>query len=100
MSTLAELGLLAAVVAAGAFFFLPGFHYAYADKDPGVYVAHGFAIAREGDVYIDDPVFERGLTTDLYRAGRFPGIWLDAGPSEPGDVAVLPPVLVAARNCR
>jgi hypothetical protein len=72
-----ELGLLAAVVAAGAFFFLPGFHYAYDDKDPGVYVAHGFAIAREGDVYIDDPVLERGLTPAFDQAGRFPGIWLD-----------------------
>jgi hypothetical protein len=73
-----ELGLLAAVAIAGAFFFLPGFHYAYADKDPGVYVAHGFAIAREGDVYIDDPVLERGLTPDYDSAGRFPGIWPDA----------------------
>jgi hypothetical protein len=73
-----ELGLLAAVVAAGAFFFLPGFHYAYDDKDPGVYVAHGFAIAREGDVYIDDPVLERGLSPAFDQGGRFPGIWLDA----------------------
>ena len=73
-----ELGLIAAVIAAGAFFFLPGFHYAYDDKDPGVYVAHGFAIAREGDVYIDDPVLERGLSPAFDQAGRFPGIWLDA----------------------
>ncbi|MGH2393190.1 MAG: hypothetical protein ACRDGH_06785, partial [Candidatus Limnocylindria bacterium] len=72
-----ELALLAAVIAAGAFFFLPGFHYAYGDKDPGIYVAHGFAIAREGHVYIDDPVFERGLTPALDRGGRFPGIWPD-----------------------
>jgi hypothetical protein len=81
---LAELGLLAAVVAAGAFFFLPGFHYAYADKDPGVYVAHGFAIAREGDVYIDDPVLERGLNTDLFRGSRFQGIWIE--PDHPNQV--------------
>ena len=73
-----ELGLLAAVALAGAFFFLPGFHYAYGDKDPGVYVAHGFAIARDGDVYIDDPVLERGLIPDFDQAGRFPGIWTDA----------------------
>ena len=51
--------VIAAIVVAGAFFFLPGFHYAYADKDPGVYVAHGFAIAREGDVEIDDLVVQR-----------------------------------------
>ena len=73
-----ELALLAAVIAAGAFFFLPGFHYAYGDKDPGIYVAHGFAIAREGDVYIDDPVVERGLTTGLEQGQRFPGIWADS----------------------
>ena len=73
-----ELALLAAVIAAGAFFFLPGFHYAYADKDPGVYVAHGFAIARQGDVYVDDPVLERGLIPDVEEESRFPGIWLDA----------------------
>jgi hypothetical protein len=73
-----ELALLAAVIAVGAFFFLPGFHYAYGDKDPGIYVAHGFAIAREGDVDIDDPVTERGLTTGLEQGQRFPGIWADS----------------------
>jgi hypothetical protein len=74
---LVELGLLAGVIVGGAVFFLPGFHYAYDDKDPGVYVAHAFAIAREGDVYIDDPVLERGLSPTFDQAGRFPGIWLD-----------------------
>jgi hypothetical protein len=72
-----ELGLLAAVVVAGAFFFLPGFHYAWDDKDPGVYVAHGFAIAREGDVIIDDPVLQRGITPAFDQAGRFPGLWVE-----------------------
>ena len=72
-----ELGLLAAVVVAGAFFFLPGFHYTWDDKDPGVYVAHGFAIAREGDVVIDDPVLERGIRPAFDQAGRFPGLWVE-----------------------
>jgi len=72
-----ELALVAAVIAAGAFFFLPGFHYAYGDKDPGIYVAHGFAIAREGDVYIDDAVAER-MPTAIARGPRFPGIWSDS----------------------
>jgi Dolichyl-phosphate-mannose-protein mannosyltransferase len=74
---LVELGLLAAVVVAGAFFFLPGFHYVWDDKDPGVYVAHGLAIAREGDVYIDDQVLERGITPAFDQAGRFPGLWVE-----------------------
>jgi hypothetical protein len=75
---LVELGLVAGVIIGGAIFFLPGFHYAYDDKDPGTYVAHAFAIAREGDVYIDDPVLERGLSPAFDQAGRFPGLWLDA----------------------
>jgi len=74
---LAEAGILAAVVVAGVFFFLPGFHYAYADKDPGIYVSHAFAIARDGDVYIDDPVIEQGLDTGLHREERFAGLWFD-----------------------
>ncbi len=62
----------------------PGFTTRTADKDPGIYVAHGFAIAREGDVYIDDPVLERGLNTDLFRGSRFPGIWIE--PDHPNQV--------------
>lgn len=72
-----ELGLLGVVVVAGAFFFLPGFHYAWDDKDPGVYVAHGFAIAREGDVIIDDAVLQRGITPAYDLGGRFPGLWVE-----------------------
>lgn len=75
---LVEIGLLAAVVVAGLFFFLPGFHYAWVDKDPGVYVAHGFAIAREGDAYIHDPVTERDIEPTLSTGGRFPGFWIEA----------------------
>lgn len=77
-----ELGLLAAVVVAGAVFFLPGFHYTYVDKDPGVYVAHGFAIAREGDVAIDDPVAARAASPGSGTLGGLPGIW--PAPGEPG----------------
>ena len=79
-----ELGLLAAAIIASAFFFLPGFPYASADKDPGVYVSHAFAIAREGDVSIPDRVRELGLEPYLVHDGRFPGIWLD--PDDPGAV--------------
>lgn len=52
----AEIALLVGTVAAALVFFFPGFRYAYADKDPGVYVAHAFAIARDGNVDIDNPV--------------------------------------------
>ncbi|MEQ1788594.1 MAG: hypothetical protein ABL966_16195, partial [Acidimicrobiales bacterium] len=72
-----ELGLLAgALVLAGAF-FLPGSTYAYVDKDPGVYAAHAFAIARDGDVQVPDAVLEAGLDPPGYSGGRFPGLWLD-----------------------
>jgi uncharacterized membrane protein len=76
-----EIGLLVATVAAAAFFFLPGFPYAYADKDPGIYVAHGFAIARVGDVAIEDVAAERGLVTP-----SFPGVWPSDRRPETDDV--------------
>lgn len=72
-----EIVLLVVVTAAGLFFFLPGFHYEWDDKDPGVYVAHAFAIARTGDVWVDDPVLAHGITPAVDQAGRFPGIWFD-----------------------
>jgi 4-amino-4-deoxy-L-arabinose transferase-like glycosyltransferase len=71
-----ELGLVGVAALAAAIFFLPGFPYALVDKDPGVYVAHAFAIAREGDVSIPDPVITRDLDP-LINNGRFPGLWLD-----------------------
>lgn len=71
-----ELGVVGVAALAAAIFFLPGFPYALADKDPGVYVAHAFAIAREGDVSIPDPVIARDLDP-LINNGRFPGLWLD-----------------------
>jgi hypothetical protein len=68
-------GVLGAV---GLVMFLPGFPYLYADKDPGVYVVHSLAIARDGDVRIDDPVLEADLPGVLFAPGaRFPGIWID-----------------------
>ncbi|HKE72607.1 MAG TPA: hypothetical protein VKB57_03290 [Acidimicrobiales bacterium] len=81
---LAELGILAAVALAAGFFFLPGFHYEWDDKDPGVYVAHAFAIARTGDVWIDDDVIARGIKPEMDLGGRLPGIWLDG--RHPGQV--------------
>ncbi|HEX6568245.1 MAG TPA: hypothetical protein VF015_03740 [Acidimicrobiales bacterium] len=78
----AELGMLAAVAVVGAFLFLPGFHYAWVDKDPGDYVAHGFAIAREGDVYTEDEVVVAGLSPERDITGRVPGVANEPGPRD------------------
>ena len=77
----AEIVLVGVTAIAAAVFFLPGFPYASADKDPGIYVSHAFAIAREGDVSIPDPVLERQLDPFMPIGSRFPGIWLD--PDDP-----------------
>src|SRR6266540_669406 len=64
--------------------YLPGFPYGVADKDPGGYVQHGFAIARSGDFRIHDEALARLPDMTLYGAGaRFPGIWIhDAAKAE------------------
>jgi hypothetical protein len=49
---------LVLVVAAAQFF--PGFPLAAKIRDPGVYVNHAVAIARQGSVVLDDPVFATG----------------------------------------
>jgi hypothetical protein len=58
--------------------FLPGFHYAAGDKDPGVYVMHAMAIARGHSIWIHDPLLAAGdLPVQLAAPGaRFPGIWI------------------------
>jgi hypothetical protein len=73
-----ELLLGAATIAAALVMFLPGDPYAYGDKDPGVYVSHAFAIAREGDVVIPDRVLERVDDPELFSDGaRYPGFWVE-----------------------
>lgn len=58
--------------------FFPGFPYAAGDKDPGVYVNHGFSIARTGSYDLTDPT----LASDDVRVAmitpgaRFPGVWV------------------------
>jgi hypothetical protein len=69
----AALGALAGLL---ALLYLPGFPYGAADKDPGVYVAHAFAIARGGDVRLHDEVLAR--LPDVTRwdeQSRFPGVY-------------------------
>ncbi|HKE97813.1 MAG TPA: hypothetical protein VKG45_02620 [Actinomycetes bacterium] len=71
-----EAAALAAAAGLLAVLYLPGFPYGAADKDPGVYVAHAFAIARGGDVRVRDEVLER--LPDVTRwdeHSRFPGVY-------------------------
>lgn len=78
-----ELVLAAGVAAACVVMFFPGQPYAYGDKDPGVYVSHGFAIAREGDVVIPDEVLDRVERVQMLTPGaRFPGFWVEASAPE------------------
>jgi hypothetical protein len=71
---------LAILVAAGAlalFMFLPGYHYAAGDRDPGGYMMTGAAIAHTGSVQFTDPVLAAGLPVQLQSPGaRFRGIWI------------------------
>jgi 4-amino-4-deoxy-L-arabinose transferase-like glycosyltransferase len=89
----AEVAGLAALGALLAALYLPGFPYGVSDKDPGVYLMHGFSIARTGSVRIHDEALARqpGLTLfDPPRGGwpgnRFPGIWIH----DPAKAEVIP----------
>jgi len=75
LAVLAGCGLLA------LFMFLPGFHYAAGDRDPGGYMMTGSAIASTGSVSFTDPVLASDLPVQMQSPGaRFRGIWIaDAG---------------------
>ena len=76
-------GLLPAALAGlfSLWMFLPGFHYASGDKDPGGYVMHAFAIARDHSVYIHDPILAADVPVQLTSPGaRFAAVWI-ADPS-------------------
>ncbi len=87
------------VAALAVALFLPGAPYVAGDKDPGVYVAHGFAIAREGSTDIPDPVLvsvEGSRTPE----SRFPGLRIDhrdRASSLPQFYYNYPALLAAAR---
>jgi hypothetical protein len=80
----AEAAALAAAAGVLLLLYLPGFPYGVADKDPGGYVQHAFAIARSGSVRIHDVVLARLPDATLYAdRARFPGIWVhDAAKAE------------------
>jgi hypothetical protein len=76
----AGLALVAGLTLVAGLLFFPGFPYAAGDKDPGVYVLHGVAIARTGSYALDDPVLDRSRVPSVVRSSpgaRFPGIWID-----------------------
>jgi transposase len=75
-------GVLLLAVFAGVF-FVPGFHYGLADKDPGGYVAHAMGIARTGNYEFQDPAV--GKIPDLQYispGARFNGFWVSS--AKPG----------------
>jgi len=51
---------LAVVLVVAAAQFFPGFPLAAKNRDPGVYVNHAVAIARQGDTTLTDPVADTG----------------------------------------
>jgi hypothetical protein len=76
----AGLALAGALLAA---LYLPGFPYGVNDKDPGVYMLHGFSIAERGDFRIHDEALARVPDLTLARPPdgrwpgvRFPGFWV------------------------
>jgi hypothetical protein len=80
----AEVAGLAVAAVLLAWLYLPGYPYGVADKDPGVYMTHGFAIAATGSVAQHDEVTARfpGVAT-VDEATRFPGIYVrDAARAE------------------
>jgi 4-amino-4-deoxy-L-arabinose transferase-like glycosyltransferase len=86
----ASLAVLAALLAA---LYLPGFPYGVSDKDPGVYLMHGFSIARTGDIRIHDDALARQPSLTLFDppsngwpGNRFPGIWIH----DPAKAEVIP----------
>ena len=70
------------LVVVGGVAFLPGFPYAFGDKDPGVYVIHAFGIERTGDVDVPDEAASRAVAADIgitsfETDGRYPGLRID-----------------------
>ncbi len=76
----AGLALTAGLTLVAGLLFFPGFPYGTGDKDPGVYVEHGIAIARTGSYALDDPTLDRSRIPSVTRyspGARFPGIWIN-----------------------
>src|SRR6266545_4422699 len=59
--------LVAGLTLVAGLLFFPGFPYGTGDKDPGVYVEHGIAIARTGSYALDDPTLDRSRIPSVTR---------------------------------
>lgn len=71
------LAILAGAGILALFMFLPGYHYAAGDRDPGGYMMTGSAIAHTGSVEFTDPVLASDLPVQVQSPGaRFRGIWI------------------------
>jgi hypothetical protein len=76
----AGLAMVAGLALVAGLLFFPGFPYGVGDKDPGLYVAHGIAIARTGSYALTDPTLDpaRVPSVTLYLPNsRFPGVWVN-----------------------
>jgi hypothetical protein len=76
----AGLVMVAGLALVAGLLFFPGFPYGTGDKDPGVYVEHGIAIARTGSYALNDPALDRSRIPSVAVSSpgaRFPGIWID-----------------------
>jgi hypothetical protein len=76
----AGLAMVAGLALVAGLLFFPGFPYGTGDKDPGLYVIHGIAIARTGSYALTDPALDKARvpSVSLYSPGaRFPGVWIN-----------------------
>lgn len=91
---------LAAVAILALWMFLPGFHYAAGDRDPGGYMMTGAVIAREHSVTFTAPQLAAHLPVQTYSPGAlFPGLWitnLDAGTVTPQFYHLWPALLAVS----
>ncbi|MBI1757718.1 MAG: hypothetical protein HYR62_00585 [Actinobacteria bacterium] len=79
--------LLGAAGLLALWMFLPGFHYAAGDRDPGGYMMTGAMISRHGAVTITDPLLTAHLPVQYTSPGAlFAGVWV----SDPAAGAVTP----------
>lgn len=83
------LAVLAVVALVAAWFYLPGFHYAAGDRDPGGYVMHAVSMARTHAWDLIDPVVRDGLPHGL-GLEEPPGRFLGATIADPTTGQTIP----------
>jgi hypothetical protein len=76
----AGLAMVAGLALVAGLLFFPGFPYGVGDKDPGLYVVHGIAIARTGSYALTDPALDAARVPSVAEYtpdARFPGVWIN-----------------------